>query len=290
VFDRKKTNGFVMPTRFNIKEILPSMRVSKFTQKGGTTMLRSLKSLIGFRLAATDDKIGKVRDFYFDDKVWTIRYLVAATGKWLPGKKVLLSPVALENPQWESKEFPIHLTKKQIESSPEILEDMPISKQKELEMAEFYDWPVYWPVGHTGLPPHVGVMERALDSEKTKGDGDPNLRSFKEVLSYFCHAKDGDIGHVEDIIVDDSAWSIRYVVIATGIFFGRRKVLVSPNWVQKIEWSEKKLHISETKMAIKNSPPYEPSEPINRKYEQALYDYYGRPVYWQELDKTPAHF
>ena len=244
-------------------------------------MLRSVKSFKRFRLKATDGDIGHVHDMYFDDKAWTVRYLVAETGNWLSDKKVLISPASLHEPLWESHELAVSLSKEQIKNSPDISEDLPISKQKESELAEYYDWPVYWPVGHTGVPPHIGVMKKTVGvpGEKEQG-GDPNLRSFREVDGYDCHATDGDFGHVDDFIIEDTSWIIRYLVIKTRIILPGKKVLLSPMWAEKIIWSERKIHLSMTKEAIEKSPEYNPKEAINRTFEEELYDYYGRPVYW----------
>ncbi|MBN1480783.1 PRC-barrel domain containing protein [candidate division KSB1 bacterium] len=254
-------------------------------------MLRSIKSFKGFRLKATDGDIGHVYDLYFDDKDWIIRYLVAETGNWLLEKKVLLSPASLAEPQWESHEFPVLLTKNEIENSPDVSKDKPISKQKESELAKYYDWPIYWPIGHTGVPPHIHVVERTRGADKEQEEGDSSLRSFREVVGYSCHAIDDDFGHVSDFIVDDTTWSIRYLVISTRTILPGKKVLISPMWSEKIVWSERTIHLSLTKEAIKNSPEFDPGAPINRKYEEELYDYYGRPVYWRkEMDKAATHF
>ncbi len=254
-------------------------------------MLRSLKSISGYRLNASDGNIGHAHDFYFDDSSWIVRYLVAETGNWLIGKKVLLSPVSLEEPQWNEKIFPVLLSKQQIENSPDVSKDMPISKQKEHELATYYDWPIYWPVGHTAVPPHVSDLEHGKTKSETETKGDPHLRSFQEVTGYGCEASDGDFGHIDDFIVEDKSWTIRYLVISTRSILPGKKVLISPMWADDIKWQDRKVRVSLTKNAIKNSPEFNPSEPINRAYEEELYDYYGRPVYWkQEYDKAATHF
>jgi sporulation protein YlmC with PRC-barrel domain len=94
-------------------------------------MKRNINSLIGYSIEATDGKIGTVKDFYFDDETWTIRYLVVETGNWLSGRKVLISPVALIKKNWSNGLIPVNLTKEQIQNSPDIDTDKPVSRQQE---------------------------------------------------------------------------------------------------------------------------------------------------------------
>ncbi len=107
-------------------------------------MKRSIKSLIGYTMGATDGEIGKVKEFYFDDESWTIRYLIVETGSWLSGRKVLISPDALLTPDWQQKVFPVNLTKKQIKNSPHIDTEKPVSRQQEMKLYEHYPWTSYW--------------------------------------------------------------------------------------------------------------------------------------------------
>jgi hypothetical protein len=112
-------------------------------------------------------------------------------------------------------------------------------------------------------------------------NGDPHLRSAKEVTGYRIHANDGEIGHVEDFIVDDQTWTLRYMIIDTSNWLpGSRKVLVSPTWIDSVDWLENKVDMDLTVDQIKQGPEYDPSEPINRTHEVRLYDFYGRPKYW----------
>ena len=247
-------------------------------------MLRSVKSLRGFKILGTDEKFGHAHEFYFDDKDWVMRYLVVDTGGWLTGRRVLICPVAFGQPDWEMHMFPILLSKQQIEQSPTISDDKPVSKQKEIDLVNYYNWPVYWPVGHTGIPANEMAVTRSLETqreEREQEDYDPNLRSTREVISYFIHATDGDIGHVEDFIVDDETWTIRYLVVDTKNILPGKNVLISPMWVESINWADAKVYVFLTKESIKNSPEFDPSQPINREYEEILYDYYGRPKYWK---------
>lgn len=240
-------------------------------------MLRSMKELQGYIIRALDGDIGKVHDFFFGDFEWTVRYLVADTGTWLVGQRVLLSPSALGDPDWEAHSLPVHLTKNQVEKSPPISMDKPVSRQMEHDLHAYYGWRPYW----SGSAPMLSGQElEAVKEKRGAAEADPHLRSTREVTGYQIQASDGDIGHVADFIVDDDLWVIRYLVIDTRNWLPGKKVLVSPAWVESVDWPERKLQIDLKRETIKACPEFDPSAPINREYEIRLYDFYGRPKYW----------
>jgi hypothetical protein len=106
------------------------------------------------------------------------------------------------------------------------------------------------------------------------------LQSTQEVIGYYIQASDGDIGHVEDFIADDAAWTMRYIVIDTRNWWPGKKVLVAPQWVTAVNWGESQVQVDLRCEDIKNSPEFDPAAPVNREYEERLYDFYGRPKYW----------
>jgi hypothetical protein len=249
-------------------------------------MLRSVKELRDYVLLAQDGQIGRCKDFLFDDTAWTIRYMVADTGKWLPKRKVLISPISLGEPEWESQELGVRLTKEAIKSSPSLDVDAPVSREFEMKWHEHFNWSPYWygaEIWGSGLKP------QALDREMAKKTGTlgtielpaHNLRSAHEVKGYHIQATDGEIGHVEDFIIDDETWTVRYIVVDTRNWLPGKKVLVSPTWSTEVEWANRRVHVDLTKDLVKNSPKYDPAAPVNPEYETRLYDYYGRPKYWE---------
>lgn len=243
-------------------------------------MFRSLKELIGYTIHAADGEIGRVYDFYFDDHAWTVRYLVVDTGGWLSGRKVLVAPIALDTPKWESKTFPVRLTKEQVEKSPSIDLDKPVSRQMEEELYTYYGWKPYWHDARARTA--VRVIERSME----KGDKPLSglaVRSANEVIGYNIRASDGKIGHAADLIVDDEAWIVRYIVVDTHDWLPGKKVLVSPGWVGAVTWPERNIYVGLSREMVKDSPEFDPSAPVNREYELRLYDYYGRPKYWTQV-------
>ena len=249
-------------------------------------MLRSVKELYNYTIMAEDGEIGRCKDFLFDDQLWTIRYMVSDTGKWLPGRKVLISPISLGDPNWGYRLFQVKLTKKQIEKAPDLDEDAPVSRAYEMRWFSHYGWSYYWFGGGlwgpaadpTGL--YVKGKKERISDEDTKLSKS-HLRSAEEVMGYHIQATDDEIGHVEDFILDDENWTIRYMVVDTGNWLPGRKVLLTPAWIDSVDWGNNKVSVDLTREQVKDSPEYDPSAPVNREYEVRLYDFYGRPRYWE---------
>lgn len=243
-------------------------------------MLRSVKELHDYTIHATDGDIGSVHALLFDDQTWDIRYLVCDVGGWLPGRLVLLAPSALKQPHYDTRMISVALTKEQVEHSPDIDSDMPVERQYEIALHRYYDWPVYWgalePVG--AIVPSLPAV--AMDEIGDDPRVDPHLRSTREVIDYYIQARDGDIGHVEDFIIDDALWVMRYMVVDTRNWWPGKKVLVAPQWITEIRWGDAQVQVDMTREQIKSSPEFDPTAPVNRVYEERLFDYYGRPKYW----------
>lgn len=240
-------------------------------------MLRSAKSLRNYQIHAADGNIGHVSDFLFDGREWRVRYIAVDTSEWLPGRSVLLIPSALGSPETEDETIPTTLTREQVEDSPDVEADKPVSRQHETDLFEHYGWSPYWGAGRSGFTEHVA---RVAEKTGASAAGDPNLRSMREVAGYSIHATDGPIGHVEDFVIDDEPWTVRYIVVDTRNWLPGRKVIVAPEWVSQIDWKDKSVWLDHSRAQVKDSPPYDPGQPVNRQYELRLYDYYGRRKYW----------
>jgi hypothetical protein len=245
-------------------------------------MLYEAKTLKGYKLHSRDGVIGTAKEFYFDDKYWTIRYLVADTGSWLTGKRVLISPYALSAVMSEEQHITVDLTKKQIEDSPSLNSDQPVSRQFEESYYGYYGWPMYWGGAYMwGAYPYI-AHNREMWSEPTKDDKawDPHLRSTHDVSGHYIQATDGEIGHVEDFIIDDETWAIRYMIIDTKNWWPGKKVLVSPQWIDRVSWNESNVFVDVSRDSIKKAPEYTEGSLLTRDYENSLYHHYNRPGYW----------
>lgn len=259
-------------------------------------MLRNAKTLERHELLARDGTIGHVKDLYFDDQQWSVRYFVVDAGSWLLSRHVLISPLAVGLPDWEKKVLPVSLTKEQVKNSPGIDTEKPVSRQHETTLSDYYGWPYYWadPVytalafaGPMGAMPSAAAVstdvERAmaLDAEAAVGheQHDPHLRSVNALLGHHVQAQDGAIGHVEDVLVEDRTWEIRYLVINTGNWLPGKKVVVAPLWISDVSWKGSNIFVDLSREAVQRSPAYDPHAVVDARYADRLHDHYGRPRY-----------
>ena len=245
-------------------------------------MNRKLSDCIGYTIHALDGDAGTVERFYFDDLTWTLRYVAVETGE-KPNRQVLLPMAALGTPAWEQRVFPVTLTREQVRRSPLINTQSPVSLHEEIELIELRDqltWPMYWSGGFYMLPRFGLVPASAFDAEppaEVSPAGvcklDPHLRSILEVVDCQVQATDGHIGHVEEVLVADEVWAIRYLVVNTRDWLPGRRVLVSPQWITQANWADRKVFVDLTREAIKKSPKYTPSKALTTAYEHKLFDH-----------------
>jgi hypothetical protein len=257
-------------------------------------MLRSMKDMEDYTIGATDGIIGRVRDFYFDDEDWVIRYLVVETADGAPQRKVLISPISIGQPNWSEKILPVSLTKIQVQKSPDIDTNKPVSRQHEMGYLGYFGYGAYWGGGGLwGASPYpdelqAGLQDAALRTAAGHQSDDVHLRSGNEIMRYYVHASDGDIGHVQGLIVDEKSWAIRYIIVNTSNWWLGHEVIIAPEWIDEVDWLDSKLSINLTRQSIKDSPPYDPNVPLSREHESGTHTHYGRPGYMPRESKRPA--
>jgi hypothetical protein len=250
-------------------------------------MLWNASAIKGYAIAASDGRIDTVSDFLFDDASWLVRWLVVDTGTWLSGRKVLLPPSVLGHLDPKEEQFAVKLTMQQVKDSPEIDTDRPVSRQMETNVYDYYGWSPYWGTGfymggYGYMPgaamasPYLGSRrhdEEIADAERDHDD--PHLRSIAAVTGYHIHASDGEIGHVEDFLLEDADWSIRYLVLDTRNWWPGERILISPRSVREIDWAERLIHLDINRQKIKGGPSYDPAITIDGAYEEKFLTYYG---------------
>jgi hypothetical protein len=247
-------------------------------------MLIKAKALKGYSLKSLDGDIGSASEFFFDDRYWAIRYLVANTATWLSDRKVLISPYSLDGVNTAEERVFVLLNRKQIEESPSIDTDEPVSRQFEKSYNGYYGYPEYW------AGPYMWGGYSCLSRDRTRWGstaseqtvGDRHLRSTHEVTGYHLLALDGEVGHVDDFIIDDETWAIRYLVVATRNWWPGKKALISPKWIENVSWEEREVAIGLSRETIKAAPEYTDESLLTRDYETGLYGHYNREGYWIE--------
>lgn len=271
-------------------------------------MLRTTKDLTHYTIEATDGDIGHVKDLYFDDDAWVVRYLVVDTGSWLSSRKVLISPISIHQPDGIDKTLPVAITKDQVRNSPGIDTEQPVSRQNEEDTLGYYGYGNYW--GGAGMwgggmypyamvPGYAGFgidraerereMAAGLRAEQARHrNDDPHLRSCKAVEGCHIRAKDGEIGHVAEYLVDEHTWAIRYLVVDTSNWWMGHQVLIAPEWISGVHWADKTVSVSLSREAVKRAPAYDPTMAWNPELEHNLYQHYGRTGYWSGIVTSAA--
>jgi hypothetical protein len=245
-------------------------------------MLRNAKTLLGHELRARDGRIGHVDDFYFDDRRWVVRYFAVETGGWLSGRSVLISPVSVHAPEWEKRSLPVDLSKEQVRQSPGVETEV-VTPEDEVRLASYYSWPPYWVApgfleGGFGLPIMLPPVKHDLaprggdESGATSGH---RLRSVHQVTGYAIEAVDGAIGHVEDFVLDDENWRIRFVLVDTRNWWAGKKVFVGPERIRGVDWDEAKVQVDLTRAEIQLSPEFNRHAPNATGYAHQVEDYYA---------------
>lgn len=245
-----------------------------------------------YSLDAKDGDIGRVKDVLFDDLHWVVRYLDVNTSKWLVGRRVLLSPYSVDEIPTGDKKIAVALDKQQIKDAPDIAEHEPVSTRYEYLYHAHFGYPSYWggyniwgangyPIAINPANPQPGLENFEEEREKI---AQSHLRSMAELVGYYIEASDGDFGKLADFIFDAETWQIRYVVVDVRRWLPGPSVLISPQWIKNVSWSDKLITVDTSKALIKSAPKYE--EPLTRQYEQALFKHFNREPYWQSSAKS----
>ncbi len=249
-------------------------------------MLWNASKINDYAVVASDGRIGTVIDLLFDDASWLVRWLVVDTGTWLSGRKVLLPASVLGHPDTKRQEFSVRLTMQQVKASPDIDTDRPVSRQIETSIYDYYGWSPYWGTGFymggygymggamaVSPPPEATRRaNEAADAQRSRDD--PHLRSVEAVTGYHIHASDGEIGHVEDFLVEDADWSIHYLVVDTKNWWPAKKVLISPRSAREIDWTDQLVNLDVDRQTVKESPTYDATTTVDRAYEKHFHSYY----------------
>jgi hypothetical protein len=254
-------------------------------------MMQVISALKGFAIEASDGRIGAVADFLFDDGSWRVRWLVVDCGTWLPGRKVLTHPSAILLNDLEPRRFVVALTKAEVEKSPLLAEDQPVSQQMEDRLHTYYGWDPLWGGPYLSetpgaiawpymAPPYFGLGLGAVEAQGKRANlhgSDPHVRSVNEVTGYHIRAVDGEIGHIENFMIDDADWSIHYFVVDTRNWWFGERVLISPRAVKAIEWFDRRVELDASREQVKSSPRWDPLVAFTQVYAKRLHRHYGWP-------------
>ncbi len=258
-------------------------------------MLFTLKEVQDYQLRAVDGDFGKMKTFLLDDFEWVIRYLVVEVGS----RDVLLSVLAVGEPDRDHKVLPVDVSKDKVMNSPTFDIHQPLSRETEREFSDYFEWPYYWepddvPNTLPGDLTAVPLIDMELDREEKEGEqalipetgttgpetDQPNdrLRSTQALFGDTIHTTNDNraAGKLFDIVTQSENWNILYLVVDTGGLLSGKKVLVSPNWVRKIDEAGSRIYVNLKQETIQNSPEFQSIHDLDGDYQSRLDDYYNR--------------
>ena len=250
-------------------------------------MVYRLRQLIGLHVRASDGTIGKIKDLYFDDRSWAIRYLVVETVALLAAGRVLISPISVSSIDWDDSLVHVKLTIEQVKGSPPIDTDKPISRQHEEQLFDYYGYPYYWtdpsqclkangPIDLPGGEPAA----RNMPGIRGAAPLDPRLRSANEVAGYGIQTTTEPMGYVEDFLVDVATWGIRYLLVKTRSWLPGTHVVIPPTWIKEVVWGQRIVRAAVGAESVRDAPEFSPGIEFSRAYETRLYKHYQRDPYW----------
>jgi uncharacterized protein YrrD len=242
----------------------------------GSEMLRRASDIVGCEIISSDGAIGKVYDIVFGED-WVFQYLVIDIGGWFGGRRLALAFDVVEAIDEDQRSIHVPLSKNDIENCPNVASRNTAAEEAEALLGKIWMWT---PNSVAHLPEEI---RRVLDSEATVAEKQvaeehvqSRLRSFRETDGYHIAASDGDIGHLQDLLVDGDTWRIQYLAVNAGNWFFQRNVVIPVQSLESIHWADRRVHLSLLRDEVKHSPEYDPDEPVAQAYEQALRDHYGQ--------------
>ncbi|MDP5131778.1 MAG: PRC-barrel domain containing protein [Paraglaciecola sp.] len=246
------------------------------------TMYAGLRDIKRFTIAATDGDIGVSKDFLFDDRAWTIRYMYADTHRWLPlGDKVLISPISLSRFDIENEKIEVNLTKQMVKDSPSVDDHLTVSREYEELYYRYFGYGYYWTGpgawGEYAHPTALSQITPARSAEElsrsalVEGVESNHLRSIDELQGYTIKASDGEFGQIHDLILDTNNWEIPLIIVDTHqLLPGGKKVLIAPKHIKEINWLEQKVVCTLSEDEIKHCPEFDHALLGDRIYQEQM--------------------
>jgi hypothetical protein len=257
--------------------------------------LHKLSDLIRDTLLLNDGSVATVVCIYFDDQSWKVRHFVVRVDGQDPGREVLIPPQVIRRLTEQSSSLTIGLTRRQLESAPSADSQLPISRHHELQISNQVDQPSLrsrtaldsarpWDFICFGWPPHQvqGLLfdptidpSRLIQPHQPRAiPAQPHLRSSQAVKGYRLHARNGQIGHLEDFILEEPDWNVRYLEIGTRNWLPGKHVLMPPTWIRDMNWALHQVLVDLDRETIRTAPPYDSCQAITHSDETALTEHY----------------
>jgi uncharacterized protein YrrD len=228
-------------------------------------MMYRASEVLGLKVEATDGRIGKVDDIFFDEAVWKVRHFVVDAGGWIQEREVLIAPQAMTGISITESSIHTELSREKVENSPPLQTDLPVSRQYERFLYEYYGWRPYWvyPDGFSlaeVYPPDTGE-EKPEGRTREQGAGLEGadvvpMRSWRDVSGHRVHAADGFFGHVDDLLLSPTDWSVVGVVVNTAHWWQHHDIVIDVSKVKDVSWENECFEVAMTSQELRDATPF----------------------------------
>lgn len=256
--------------------------------------LHRLHDLTRQDLTSRDGGTSTVVSVYFDDQDWVVRYFIVRLGGSVPGREVLVPPSATRRLPHQPDSLFLTLTRSELENAPPADSQLPASRHYELQIRSqngdrtsrpgqdstrpwdfvCFGWPPHLPQGRL-FDPTIDTRRQAPPNHPIAKAKQPHLHSSRTVTGYHIHARDGEIGHVEDFILEEPDWTVRYLAVNTRNWLPGKHVLIPPARVIDLNWALRLVIVDLDRETILNAPSYDNHKPIVHSDQLALNGHFG---------------
>jgi hypothetical protein len=108
------------------------------------------------------------------------------------------------------------------------------------------------------------VADGTRDQVATELESAPSLQSLKQLIGFGLDDAEGNVGHIEDLIVDDDSWHCRHLVVNGEIRLGGRRTLVPTEWLGAVHLQEHRVEAPVPRKRIEQEPEFHPEAPVYR--------------------------
>ena len=237
-------------------------------------MLLHYNWLSSYTVIGNDGEIGKVEDVYFDEEMWTVRYIVVKTGATFLSEKLFVSPVSIDKFDHTNELIRIGITKDEAQKAPDP-GDEPVSRKYEKDFSLYYRINPYW-IGSGAWGSANTAREMAQQEvqilESDLEEDESHVHQAKHVTRYELAVTDGSFGKIDDLLIDESSFKIKYFVADMRKWLpGGKKVLISPQWIEEIEWAAARIRINVTRDQLESAPEYRTELDLTDERESELW-------------------
>ncbi len=208
--------------------------------------MQGLKHLFGYHVRATDEEIGKVEDFFVDDRSWTVRYMLMRTGGIFSGASAVIPAACLGQPNTASRSMPVKFSKAELEGLAEA-DVKPVGDEMRALCKALY--------GKSDDRRDRGFIRVGCTTNQDAAAS--SLRSVRELASYQIETRDGPCGLCTDLLADLHEWKVPYLVVNTKEFRPHGHVLAPTTWVQEISWRDMEIEVATSREKLQHAQRFD---------------------------------